>query len=79
MVYRTHIKFRGINFSVLIQIEFREGLISWGFYFVANPSLDFRVLSSARQLCCIYRHYVSLYNLLYCEQSKLFKLQIYEN
>ena len=77
-----HIKFRGINFHVLIQAEFRRGLISLGFYFVANLSLDFRILSSVHLIVMLYchtvdyRHYIPLYN---CEQSKLFKLRICEN
>ena len=79
------IKFRGINFCVLIQAEFRGGLISWGFYFVANPSLDFCVLSSAHSTVILYCHTVDygscmpLFNLWYCEQSKLFKLRICKN
>ena len=40
ITYCTHIKFPGINFRV--------------FNFVANPSLDFRVLSSAHSTVTIY-------------------------
>ena len=74
------IKFCGINFCVLIRAEFRGDLILWGFYFVVNLFLDFRVLSSAHSTVMLYCHTVDyrrctpLYNLWYCGQSELFKL-----
>ena len=50
--YRTRIKFRGINFRVLIQAEFRGYLISWGFYFVVTRLLRF--LSSTHSTVMLY-------------------------
>ena len=44
------LKFRGINFRGLIRTEFCEYLFLWGVLFVAKPSLEFSVLSSARSL-----------------------------
>ena len=53
VMYHTRIKFRGINFRGLIRTEFRGYLFSWGLLFVAKPSLNFSVLSSARSLITV--------------------------